>query len=371
MKRFAWSAFLGCSWTWCIGMFLPALLVRDYGVVGWIIFAIPNVIGAAAMGAVLQEARASRRFVDKHRAACTAFSAVTILFHIFFLAWVVRGLVGPAVAWLALPFTIVFLWALWTDRRATVTGWLVLLCSLAIFAASVGIAPPPPAPFTTFGTAPLANFLGLTAVCFFGFTFCPYLDLTFHRARRATGRNNGVTAFFAGFGGCFAVMIIFSLWYARWLIPGNWALLPRRLAWLIALHMLIQSAFTIAAHIRSMVADWRIGSGRGLLLGGLPAVALLVAYSLGKTPTRPGITPGEMVYTLFLGFYGLIFPGYVWICATGRGRETRAPLAWMLALLAAAPLFWFGFVDGRMVWTLPGLLILLLIGALWPMRARR
>src|SRR4051812_22981962 len=42
-----WAIFLGVSWTWVIGMFLPVLLVRDYGLLGWVVFAIPNVIGAA------------------------------------------------------------------------------------------------------------------------------------------------------------------------------------------------------------------------------------------------------------------------------------------------------------------------------------
>jgi hypothetical protein len=45
-----WANYLGMSWTWCIGMFLPVLLVRDYGIGAWWIFAIPNVVGAAAMG---------------------------------------------------------------------------------------------------------------------------------------------------------------------------------------------------------------------------------------------------------------------------------------------------------------------------------
>src|SRR3954471_24793497 len=49
-----WAAFLGASWTWCIGMFLPVLLIRDYGPSMWWAFAVPNVIGAAAMGWILR-----------------------------------------------------------------------------------------------------------------------------------------------------------------------------------------------------------------------------------------------------------------------------------------------------------------------------
>src|ERR1051325_4731620 len=50
---FGWAIYLGMSWTWCIGMFLPVLLVRDYGVWASVVFAVPNVLGAAAMGWVL------------------------------------------------------------------------------------------------------------------------------------------------------------------------------------------------------------------------------------------------------------------------------------------------------------------------------
>src|SRR5947209_822212 len=79
-----WAVFLGMSWTWCIGMFLPVLMVRDYGVWGWIVFTVPNVIGAAAMGVVLRDAAASERTVAHHPTACAAFSAVTILFQVMF-----------------------------------------------------------------------------------------------------------------------------------------------------------------------------------------------------------------------------------------------------------------------------------------------
>src|SRR5947199_7998526 len=86
-RTLSWAAYLACSWTWCIGMFLPVLLVRDYGLGGWFVFAIPNVIGAAAMGWVLARPGASERLSTEHRTACVAFSAITLAFHAFFLAW--------------------------------------------------------------------------------------------------------------------------------------------------------------------------------------------------------------------------------------------------------------------------------------------
>ena len=33
----SWAVYLGVSWTWCIGMFLPVLIMRDYGIAGWLV----------------------------------------------------------------------------------------------------------------------------------------------------------------------------------------------------------------------------------------------------------------------------------------------------------------------------------------------
>ena len=93
-------------------MLLPVLLVRELGVIGWIVFAIPNVIGAAAMGWVLRDPDSSRRIVEAHGPACRAFSAVTIAFHVFFVLWFVPRLVGLPVA--ACAFAVVGVYLLLT-----------------------------------------------------------------------------------------------------------------------------------------------------------------------------------------------------------------------------------------------------------------
>src|SRR6516165_1703113 len=94
-RTLSWAALLAASWTWCIGMFLPVLLVRDYGLMGWVVFAVPNVIGAAAMGWVLRDAQASRRVVGRHAEAAGLFSLGTIAFQVFFAAWMVRRILSP------------------------------------------------------------------------------------------------------------------------------------------------------------------------------------------------------------------------------------------------------------------------------------
>jgi hypothetical protein len=98
-----WGALLACSWTWCIGMFLPVLLVRDMGMAGFIIFAVPNVLGAAAMGWVLAQPLASHAFVRRHLPVCRAFSFVTIGFQLSFLVWMMdlyRLGDGPGAVWM-------------------------------------------------------------------------------------------------------------------------------------------------------------------------------------------------------------------------------------------------------------------------------
>src|SRR4051812_37464475 len=85
----SWAVFLACSWTWCIGMYLPVLLVRDYGIWGWVIFAVPNVVGAAAMGWVMNRVRDPLAFERRHSLAMSVFSIVTVAFHLFFVNWMV------------------------------------------------------------------------------------------------------------------------------------------------------------------------------------------------------------------------------------------------------------------------------------------
>src|SRR5580693_2580416 len=81
----SWAVFLGVSWTWCIGMYLPVIMVRDYGIWAFVVFAVPNVVGAAAMAWVLPDADSSRKLEKEHRTACALFSLATLSFHVFFL----------------------------------------------------------------------------------------------------------------------------------------------------------------------------------------------------------------------------------------------------------------------------------------------
>jgi hypothetical protein len=184
LKSIAWALFLGSSWTWCIGMFLPVIFIRHLGIWGWIVFAVPNVIGAAAMGWVLSEPGKSERIVHDHAAACSAFSAVTIAFHVFFLLWFVPRLIGLPLTAAALALASIYLlltaWRQSWDLPTAAIVWIFsVACALLFLSRSGGTH------IRMTGSESSFNSIWLAPVCIFGFLLNPYLDLTFHRARQA------------------------------------------------------------------------------------------------------------------------------------------------------------------------------------------
>jgi hypothetical protein len=399
-----WAAFLGISWTWCIGMFLPVLLVRDLGLWGWIVFAVPNVIGAAATGWVLKDAEQSRRMVQEHSAACAAFSLVTITFHVFFLLWFVPRLVGLPPAMVAFALVTIYLlatasrsqWDLW----AAIGVWLFSLAMIFTFLHASRREP------TTFQfPASSSSAAYLAPVCILGFLCCPYLDLTFHRTRQALTAGESKLAFGWGFGVCFFSMIVFTLLYSTHLFPlltENWPQYLRpALGGVIAAHMIVQSAFTMAAHGRAL-ASTSIRPIGILSLLVLAQIAIFLALASALLPRFHGLDPGEVVYRLFMSCYGLVFPAYVWLFMVrwrrafrspgtpGEGRvgvtpndrvhrkpppqpspgvpgeevqpaAINAPKLWTLviAIAVAAPFYWLGFIENRFVWLLPGCAIII------------
>lgn len=355
-------------------MFLPVLLVREMGFWGWVVFAVPNVVGAAAMGWVLRDAAASTRLVETHRLACAAFSAITIMFQVSFVGWIVVLLIGHWAGFILLGAIIVVLIASRLGRAAElVLATLVFAASLTAFCLAIryghdiaGAGFPP-------ATArPPGNLVWVALVCLFGFLLCPYFDLTFHRVHQTTGPGAAKFAFAFGFGGPFLLMIVFTLWYARLLIPlslGGRAVLPDVLRWLIAGHMSMQCGYTVGVHWRALGLGAKLRDNPGRLLGAiLGFVAGLVPPLVGGLGTRldyTGLTRGEIVYRLFLAFYGLVFPAYAWLCmipARGATAPTRRQIrVFVLALLIAGPMFWMGFIERHMIWLGPGVGVVLLL----------
>jgi hypothetical protein len=374
-----WAAFLACSWTWCIGMFLPVLMVRDFGFMGWLVFALPNIIGAAAMGWVLARPGAAQKIVSEHAVACQCFSAVTIAFHCFFISWLVRAMLGIPGPALAVAIALAMFLVTKRGKFELPLSVGVLLISLVCFAALLIMRGIPVGVFEP-AVRQGSQLAYLSPVVVFGFALCPYLDLTFLRARAMTAPKAGIAAFTIGFGFFFLLMILFTLCYSRWLLPEQIDRLPNVLAWVIGIHIIVQAALTVALHARPLAArdaykPASIAATVGALL--MFILPLFVGTSQGMEPIVA--VRGEMVYRLFMGFYGLVFPAYVWLCVIPLGAshlptKRQRHMIFAIAVMMAAPMFFLGFIAsqrnlagdnplrsfGTMAWLLPGIAVLLL-----------
>jgi hypothetical protein len=356
-----WANYLGMSWTWCIGMFLPVLLLRDLGAGGFWIFAIPNICGAAAMGWILRDAGQSRKMVQKHAGACALFSVVTIAFHVFFATWMIRRLAGPdAGAAIAVVFCVFWILLQWRRGGGIAAAGLTLAVSLAVIGWGVSRSELPfvAQPIVTNASRGL-DLLWLTPACLFGFLLCPYLDLTFHAARQAMEPREARVAFTLGFAGFFGLMLLITAGYSGWLVAAFDRSRYPILALILGTHLIVQSCFTTAAHARQLVdLAARIRIGRFLAF----CAALAVAVALGMVDRGPedtyhGLRLGEVVYRSFLGFYALAFPAYVWLSIV---PPRRSPWRVAAVIVIAAPLFWMAFVERHMICIVPGVLIPLL-----------
>jgi hypothetical protein len=352
-------------------MFLPVLLIRDMGLWGWIVFAVPNVIGAALMGWVLKSPESSQNLVASHGPACRTFSTVTIAFHVFFILWFVPRLIGLPAA--SITFALAALYLLLTFARPAfdlVLSPLVWLFSIVIFALFLRT---PAAVIPSHSPLPGIDALFLAPACILGFALCPYLDLTFHRTRQALPNpSHSRFAFGIGFGVIFLLMIVFSALYAGALQPlltPDWrAHLHPFFGKIIAAHMIVQAAFTMALHARSLATS-RISPAGVFGLIVLCQIAIFAAIYAAVARRFFNLDFGELVYRLFMSFYGLLFPAYVWIAMVPRrGEVRRRTLAGItvLAVLGSAPLFWLGFIQNRMVWLPAAVGIVLLAPFLAP-----
>ena len=378
-----WACFLAASWTWVIGMLFPVLLVRDYGLAGWIVFAVPNVVGAAAMGFVIATPAISRRVVVSHGEACFRFSEICIAMHVFAVGWAYTMLLG---AWgvIATGFfaVLVFMaganvrWLLLATAAAVGVSLVTLLAWLA--APEIGLNDAAPR-----GALTLRDLALFTPAAVLGFVLSPYLDLTFHRARQATTPVTGRWAFAIGFGAFFLAALVLSLLYARVLRPlfplHDEPLdmdVPDALVYILAAHLTIQAAVTVALHLRE-IGERRGHAGlhRAAMLG-IAGVAL-AWWAVTEPELYLGQTAGELVYRGFLLFFGLIFPAYVWLCMLPTRHPTPAGTrlaVYFATLLFVVPMGYYGFIVGDSGWMLGGVMTLVVarLGVEWlPSEARR
>ena len=366
MQTVGWGLYLASSWTWCIGMFLPILLIRWWGWPGFLAFAVPNVIGCTLFGYVLTP-ETSRALVTRFRVWVALFGAATIAYQICFLLKV--GVIAALVA--ALPVTIALLVS---NRRATersdrtmmAIGACAWIASCLLFA-RFGAGALETLPAT--GTLPPASLAWAAPFMAFGFLLCPYLDPTFHLALQRSPSRHA----FAVFGAGFTVMLLFTAAFTDAGLgptPASGALLWGRptFAWQWGL----QAAFTIvavAAAMRSLEPVSSLGGTRAMLPGMVVMACLALAWQYLAEPTLPalaaalspssGTVPGEATYLRWLGLYGVLFPAMLLL-----GLRRVPPVVTALAIAGAGFLAEFGMIGARMP-LLTVAVAVLMLASLW------
>jgi hypothetical protein len=375
VRTIGWGVFCASSWTWVIGMFLPIILLERYGWLGFFVFAVPNVLGCAAFGYVIRSRVQSEWMVRTHAGAMAAFSAATIAFHVFFAGFAARCLIPgtgaePLGVFASLGVALGAFVLMVLVSYAPRVAWLPMAAAAYIVSLIA---------FTKLGVQPLLDYswhategpraaLWLIPVMLLGFLLCPYLDLTFHRARQLSPSHHA----FGVFGVTFALMIMLTCAYAPFAPPG---VLPT----IVFVHIGVQLLFTSAAHAReirecdALQSTTRVGLLAAPLLAA-PLVMLLIGgddldvYTFGK----------DHVYLRFIVIYGLIAPAYVLLMMMARRLkppnlktpDLRSLLAAALVTIAISPCYELGFFHG-VTWLLAvPPLVLAAVAVIWRMVGR-
>jgi hypothetical protein len=346
-------------------MYLPFIMLRLWGWTGFLAFLIPNVLGCAAFGFVLDRDR-SRALAARLGWTCALFSAITVAYQCWFagLAAQCFAVTDPAmrtVAATGVPIALLVAGLALATRgdaqwRAlgtalTLASPLVLLLpggqAVATDALSAAGSTVPAAPAPLLGPMPLAFALPTIVA---GFLASPAFDLTFHRAVQQAPQPRVA---FATFGIAFAAMLAMI---ATFFDPTAGA---PRIGPAILVLWGAQLLFTIAVHLRELLEAppaLRIpGRPVALLVAGAvllatPAFTFTLGPALpeGHAPLHGGATTallaGEPLYMTFLGAYGLLFPVLLLLDARGA---TRATTLGVLAL--GIPCYLLGAVDFRTV----------------------
>ncbi len=374
-----WAFYLACSWTWCIGMFLPVFLIRDYGVQGWLVFVIPNIVGATGMAYVLSKPDTSLEIVTKHKIACIVFSIITIIFQIYFIGWVSMLVPNTFIMITGIILLLISVLGLTFDKNQLLSASIVWILSLICFILIFHFVPIEK--INLFKEGNLSHntnaLLYLTPICFFGFLLCPYLDLTFHRVIQSNTSLNSKIIFTMGFCFMFFLMVLFTFFYARPManiIEGvTWFLkdqkpLPLAYIYLVVFHILIQAGFTVILHLRSLFQTIKRSNRTFFLLFILSIIFFLLPIIFNTKYTFLNMTVNEIIYRSFMAFYSLIAPAYVFLFLIPKNKKNISLnnyhlFIWVIVILFALPFYAVGFLGVKWnleICSLIGLVIVLL-----------
>lgn len=378
LQILGWAFYLASSWTWCIGMFLPVILLRDYGAWGWVIFVIPNILSACAMPYILRKSSASIEIVEKHKIACVVFSIFTIIFHIYFIGWISALIPNAFILISGIMLFLVYIFWLFTRASCLLVAFIVWILSFVCFILAFNVVPIEKIDLFKCGNLIYNTnaLLYLTPVCMFGFLLCPYLDLTFYKARQSNNLTNSKIIFTIGFCILFLLMMSFTFFYAMPIasifqgIPyvlKDQNQLPQVYIYIIFFHMLIQSGFTLTIHLRSVfnIINKHQKMNLSFLILSLMVYILPIIFN-GKN-TFLDITINEIIYRSFMAFYSLIAPMYVFLFIIPKKGENISLsknnlIIWIIVMLFALPFYVIAFLGvkwGLEVWLLTGLAIVL------------
>jgi hypothetical protein len=371
-----WGLFCSSSWTWCIGMYLPVILLRNWGWPGFWVFAIFNVVGCAGFG-YLCTRRRSAELCERHAGAMTLFSVVTVAYQVFFVAflasWVAQlgasdqsmgqpgaGPTTVPITWLV-AFAAVVLGSLLSLAPDRAWPWLGAAATGVSYATWMALAPRVTAEHLAqasgFGTEGGLSLLFAAPIIALGFLLCPWLDRTFHRARQLAPSVHGFGVFGVTF---FPIITMTAIYGTRGELDPTAPILA---------HLGTQLLFTIAVHVREIrlaPTPTAPRARRATLL-----VALLGGLLVAEASGFLGLS-FETGYLLFLGCYGLLFPAYALLFMPGERAARWGLRAWPLSpkalglfcllILTLAPLCAIGFIALE-TWTLPIAFVAVLLAA--------
>lgn len=379
-----WAFYLASSWTWCIGMFLPVLLIRDYGVCGWVVFAVPNILGATAMAYILAKPEMSKEIVEKHKIACNVFSIVTILFQVFFITWISQLVSVVFMVIVGVVLSLIYVFSLTFDKNQLFGAFIAWALSLSCFVLILNIIPVENLNFFKSENLnyKINSLLYLTPVCFFGFMLCPYLDLTLHKAKQSNNELNSKIIFTIGFCFLFFVMLLMTLFYANPMINiikgipyflNDQKQLPLMYVYAVVFHMLIQAGFTTMLHFKAVFPPliFKRNNLTSLFFAVLSVAVFLLPIIFDAKYTFLNISINEIIYRSFMVFYGLIAPAYVLLFMIPKKKKSVSLnsynlLIWIIGILLALPFYAIAFLGVK--WNLEFWLLIGLIIALCPRR---